>query len=320
MKTHFTLAVFMLLFFGRTSAQVMYDFETTTGTYTDLVNATAFTGNQFILGGDFYLLPLDGETFNFFDTEFPMGGLKTFAMQPNGNLRIDDDTSLMIIDAAFTYFDSIDPTSTWSYLVEGSNSNKVVKTQWKNFKLQVGPAGNFVNVQIWVYQATGVIEIHYGPRSANNAGGYNQSSGPQVGIFHSKDDFTALYGKLWVKGSPGNIVIDSAFNYQFRAMSGVPEEGTVFRFIPRFIQQPTGINNIDRLNLNIHPNPAKNKLFISGLNSDAQIQIHDAQGRIVLEQKIDKGGAIDISPLAPSNYLLRVNDNNTLSTYRFTKQ
>jgi hypothetical protein len=319
MKTHFTLAALMLLFFGRTPAQVLYDFEATTGTYTDLVNATAFTSNEFILGGEFYLLPLDGETFNFFATEFPMGGLKTFAMQPNGNLRIDDDTSLMIIDAAFTYFDSIDPTSTWSYLIEGSNNNKVVKAQWKNFKLRVGPAGNFANIQIWVYQATGVMEIHYGPRSANNATGYNQTSGPQVGIFHSKDDFTALYGKLWVKGSPDNLIIDSAFNYQFRAMSGVPEEGTVFRFIPRFIQQPpNGINNTERNEIKVYPNPVNDVLFIDGINTVTPFEVMDISGKVMLQQTTSS--AVNVSSLAPGTYFIKAGSNNRFVYYRFLKQ
>src|ERR1700752_4960590 len=98
-------------------AQDSYSFQSTTSNYTDLTGATVIPWSAFDLSLHTYniLSPLTGETFYLYNVPFPFGGIKTFAVETWGTIRIDNDSSVIIIDAAFTYMDSIDANSSISY-------------------------------------------------------------------------------------------------------------------------------------------------------------------------------------------------------------
>jgi hypothetical protein len=302
MNLRLCLLLLSLCSLSTMQAQHHYRFQSTTGTYSELNNAQQLSWNDFDPNLDLYTLQeLIGQTFYFYNTPFPFGGIKTCAIESNGVIRIDNDSTLIIIDAAFTYLDSIDATSSISYTIEGAPGDYIVKAQWKNLKLRVGPAGNYANMQIWVYQQTGIVEIHYDPRSANNANGYNTTSGPQVGMFFSEDDFSKCYDKLWITGSPDNLVIDSGTNYVFNAMSGVPQEGTIFRFIPR--SMATGIYDYEniRQSMYVYPNPvAGDKLFISKISD---YDVYTSEGHLCIA--IQQNNQIDVSTLSKGIYFLR---------------
>jgi hypothetical protein len=283
-----------------THAQLSYRFEATTSTYTTLVNDTKLHWNDFNAADLYNITGLDGETFWFYKIPFPLGGVKTFAIQSNGNLRIDNDSTLVIADGVFMYLDSINATSSVSYLIEGNAGSKVLKAQWKNLKIRVGDANNYVNFQIWVYQQTGIVEIHYGASSANNQSGFNTSSGPQVGMFFSEDDFTKCYEKLWVNGAPSSYTLDSANNYVFKAMSGVPVEGVVFRFIPR--SGTTGIDEYTSRNgepIVFYPNPVKG---ILNLEKSGDYLVTDYTGRTIKEIKGQR--SVEVKDMLPGIYFL----------------
>lgn len=291
------------------SAQNSYRFETLNATYTDIDSSTTIPWGAFNPNYNTYniLAPLTGETINFYNIPFTFGGIKTFAVQPNASLRIDNDSSLIIIDAAFAGMDSIDVSSSISYSITGMPGNYILKSQWKNLKINVGQANNFVNLQTWVYQQSGIVELHYGPSSANNASGYNTTYGPQVGMFYSRDDFTLCYEKLWVTGSPFNIALDSNANYSFLAMSGVPSNGTVYRFIPR--QSPTSINTTspELNNISLFPNPTSDILtFHTSSLNPFQIEIYTSTGNKVLQKRISNNQTISVGHLAAGVYFAKI--------------
>lgn len=260
MKKHIH-TIFLLLAVctaGVTSAQkISYRFEQTTAAYSNLTGATVVQNPNFG-SGDFHPINLAGETFKFYNTPFPFGGIKTFHLQTNGNIRIDNDSAMVIVDGAFVFLDSIDNQSEISYAVEGAGGDKIVKVQWKNVRIRTGQAGNFINLQIWAYQKSGVIELRYGPSSASNASGFSESGpgvGPQVGMFFSRDDLSVLYEKLWIYNTPANVQLDSAKTFAFRAMQGFPPEGTVYRFVPKF--STLSVNQLisNGRHISCYPNP-----------------------------------------------------------------
>jgi hypothetical protein len=291
------IVLFSITFFSANAQS--YRFESTSGTYSELSGAKQISFTRMTaLSGLYRLSELDGEVFKWYNTLFPLDTIKTFHIQDYANLRFDNDSSLIIVDGAFTYLDSIDATSSISYTIEGGPGNRLVKAQWKNLKARVGKAGNFVNVQIWVYQRSGVYEIHYGPSSANNQSGFNQTSGPQVGIFYSLDDFTKCFEKLWVIGAPASLKLDSNANYSFRAMSGIPVEGVVLRFIPRF--KTLGIMNSapEHDNINVYPNPVSGGML--NFSQAGDYRLYDVYGREVLAGMNVSG--LDVSSLPDGIY------------------
>ncbi|MBL7931337.1 MAG: T9SS type A sorting domain-containing protein [Bacteroidia bacterium] len=315
MKTK--LFLILVLFFNTLiHSQNKYSFyELHNQAYHDLVNDLNIT-DSFDVNTGLYIIPgLIGESFNFFDQTFPFGGLKTIAVGEGPFLRVDNDSSLVIVDVAFTYIDSIDPSSKISYLLQGSSGNMILKTQYKNYKLSYGPTGNFINVQIWYYQQNGVIELRYGSRSANNASGYNTIQGPNIGIFYSPDDFSGCYEKLWCNGPITNVTLDSAANYVFNAMSGVPDSGTVYRFVPRSTQtvSTVGLKKNTNQNWSIGPNPASDFISISGNTNDLSLSIYDLNGRLVKTwQDQPSKTKCSIADLSPGCYILEIRSSSAI--------
>lgn len=276
-----------------------YSFSQSTATYTALSGAKVIPFTDFDPQSDLYWVDeLIGETFYFYGRPFKLDtSAKFFFIQAGGDLRIDNDSALAIIDGAFTYLDSIDAQSSVSYKIEGVSGNKILKVQWKNLKVRVGQIGNYLNMQIWVYQQSGVVEIRYGPRSSNNASGFNINTGPQVGMFFSPFSFSGCYEKLWVNGSPTAFTLDSNANYVFKAMSGIPAEGTVYRFSPRFLVGTKELKG--KSEYFMYPNPVKNELYFS---ENGNYEVYDITGRLMLHKYDVK--QLDVSSLAPGIYFI----------------
>jgi hypothetical protein len=309
MKKQYFSVLFLSLFAAELLAQRSYSFVATTGTYAELNQAKRISFALLDSQSGFYRLDeLKGETFTWYRTNFKIDTIKTFHIQPYANVRFDNDTALIIVDAGFTYLDSIDNTSSVSYTIEGSSGDKVIKTQWKNLKIRVGQSSNFVNMQIWVYQKTGIVEIHYGPSSSNNQTGFNKTSGPQVGMFFSRDNFTKCYEKLWVTGAPDALKLDSVNNYTFNAMSGVPVNGTVFRFLPRFATAGIVDSKPSHGALRAYPNPLiGDQLFLEKTGNYA---LFNTAGAIVLEAR--DTDRLHLQGLKAGVYLLRSGDGKSL--------
>lgn len=313
MKKYIYAAIALALPCFNASAQRAYNFSKDNGTYTELTQAKRISFAQMdSLSGFYRLDELKGETFVWYKTKFTIDTIKTFHIQPYANVRFDNDSTLIIVDAGFTYLDSIDANSAISYVIEGTVGNRIVKTQWKNLKVRVGQASNFVNMQIWVYQKSGVIEIHYGNSSSNNQSGFNVNTGPQVGMFFSRDDFTKCYEKLWVTGSPSSLKLDSLTNYNFLAMSGVPVNGTIFRFTPRFSMLNGQRVNAPEQQLRVYPNPVSGDMLFSNMTGAATIW--SVTGVKVIETA--SCGAVDIGCLRPGLYQLRTASGQGVAFYR----
>jgi hypothetical protein len=303
-------------------AQQYYHFSEDTDVYTPLANDTVAEAHDFV-NDMLTLIPMGGETFNFFGKDFPFGGIKTLYIQTYGNLRIDDDSTTVIIDGIFTTLEAVDTTTQVSYVVEGSSGNKTVKVEWRNVRIANGPANNHCTFQIWLHQQSGTIELRYGPRSANNASAYNSSTGPYAGIFYSDDSFVTLYEKLWLHGNPNNIQQDTSGQFTFRRLFGIPEEGVVWRFTPKKLL--SGITETPFTNISLTPNPAANQLTISGLsaNQQSEYEIITVSGKQLESGSLLAGTTTNLSigDLPPGIYLLRLTNNSQHSTiHRFVKQ
>lgn len=301
MKTTFCISLLaaMLAGTGNVLSQNSYSFQTSTSTYTELSAATVVPWGSFNANDLHEITTLNGQTFYLYNTPFPFGGSKKMYIQSFGNLRIDNDTAITIIDGAFMYLDSINALSSISYKVEGTPGAYILKCQWKNLKIRYGQAINHINFQIWLYQQTGVAEIYYGPSSVNNQSGYNIQNGPQVGMFFSRLDFSRCFEKLWVNGSPSSMSLDSNKNYVFNAMLGIPTPGTVYRFVPRFsttgMAEQSGITTLP-----VYPNPVNGILH---LPVEDDYELYSAEGKMI--KVWNEVIQIDMSAFPSGMYLLK---------------
>lgn len=287
-----------------------YQFKKETGHYAELTADTPVLPAKFGVG-ELSAFELNGETFSVFGKNYIMDGISTvFMFSSNGYIRIDDDTTFVIMDGLLHFLDSIDGNSKLSYKIEGAGNDKVFKIQWKNLKIRDGAADNFVNFQIWYYKATGIMETHYGPSSASNKSGYTSSTGPNVGLFYSPKDFSKMYEKIWITKSPEKFVIDSNRTVVFNVMFGVPENGAVYRYVPK--QLATSLADVKDYGYRLCPNPANQEISMI-LNipttEHAQLMITDIMGKIVYRAGYEKGTknmTIPVRSLADGNYYLTV--------------
>jgi hypothetical protein len=298
-------------------------FKVATAQYADLtgdsdVTSTVFPASYFTvtaLGGE--VMPLFGKQWAFDNVN------NALSIMSNGRLYIGiDTTEFAILDVL--YADSVvlaDNSSKISYKIDGPAGHRVLKVQWKNMRIATGPAGNFINVQIWIYQETGVVEFRYGPRSANNASGYNDPvTGIYTGIWYSNLDFSVRYEKMNLKGTPPNIIVDSALNLNVPNLLGVPDSGTIYRFVPKAVA--TSVSSIkEDAAFEIYPNPAANEITgsLSSSRYATEAILVDISGRPVKAFSIPSYAEtfrLPVEDVVPGAYQLTLRSGNGSATRR----
>ncbi len=191
-------------------------------------------------------------------------------------------------------------TSTISTQTSGSAPNRIFKVQIQNAGFDGDVSGNeFANVQLWLYETTGVIEMRYGSSSVDIST-YLPLLGPSVGLF--KDEVPSAFISLsGIPATPNGSTSAVSIN-----IDGTPPNGTVYRFTP------TGgatnlLNNQDVSgNWNFFPNPAKDFINISTDNNEVTIyEIYNILGEKFDQDRTNQ--SINIQQLTPGMYFLKTN-------------
>jgi hypothetical protein len=90
---------------------------------------------------------------------------------------------------------------------------------------------------------------------------------------------------------------------------------------PYVIQlSPTGLEDINVLNMNIYPNPVSEKLFIAGAGPIDRMEALDLSGRILLINETVLDNSLDVSSLSDGVYMLRVTVGKQTKMFKFTKK
>lgn len=229
------------------AGQSLYRFELRQEPYQPLHGATQLPIG---FGDQSHLLDLGGEKFTFFGRPFTLKDSLTMGVTGFGNLRVDDSTSMVIIDALFVSLDTLNETSKILYAVEGTPGDRIVKVEWQNAGLENADTTHSYNFQAWVYQRSGVIEFRYGPTGT----GVITTGGPWVGAFLSPPDVSSMTEKIWIGGDPTKPKLDTSRTVKFPRLSRFPDNGTVYRLIPAATSsvepsQPQGQVRNQRLDL-----------------------------------------------------------------------
>ena len=286
-------------------AQNAYSFEQITAPYVELTGGTVCDHSQ----SEFHFVhDLDGETVWFYGLPFPLGGPKTMIIGSKGFLRVDNDSSAIYADALTTDLVPIDGSSDVRYEITGAAGDRVLKAQWRNWRLLNGPPTNFANCQIWYHQSTGVIELRYGPNSGSDLD-YDGTNGPYCGIFYSPDDFLSIYEKLWLTGDALAPTLDSLPVINWSTLHNLPAPNTVYRFTPRFavtgVEEP--VSTIATPRVELFPNPASDQLTIASTDRPERILLMDIGGRTVRSTAGQEDRTVlDVSDLPPGTYSARV--------------
>ncbi|MBV8325436.1 M1 family aminopeptidase [Chryseobacterium sp.] len=91
------------------------------------------------------------------------------------------------------------------------------------------------------------------------------------------------------------------FNYEYQIVeknSTVSQDNTL------------SVSSVDKEDFGLYPNPAKNELYIKGINKAAEFSIHAIDGKLIRKDIYQPGKSIGISALIPGTYIFTVNDKN----------
>lgn len=205
-----------------------YSFSQQTGTYSNLSNPSAlFAGIQW----DEEEASIDlGFSFPFMGSNFSSVSINT-----DGFLAFDDDYHYV---AAGCYSDLLfqqygDGTaSIVSYATEGSAGSRIVKIEFRDCGVYEGSATDKVNFQIWLYEADGAIEYHYGNSTvASPEAAYEEESGPQVGLLNMTVHTAGVQSGLLLDAAAGNAATAATAGNALHH-AGTPGSGIIYRFQP----------------------------------------------------------------------------------------
>lgn len=284
--------------------------------YAVLSGDTEIPGFDF--AGNFVLPGIDGESIRFFEKVYSIGPGTQLLINKDGYLRITDENTMALIEAAHFDLYPYDATSRYSYRLYGSPGNRVLAVQFTNMRSTTGPSENSLSFQIWYHQSTGLIEVRFGPRTENIANSFTLNRGPKMGIYYTPTDMTGCLEKIWITGDPQAPAVSYDANYDFDAMNGVPPEGTVYRYDPTFV---IGMEENTTQAVGIRNNPATEDLLVTVARGGTTLLIQDMAGRLVWTSTATAGeNAIDVSGLTAGTYLLVDLHNGTRHAQRFEKQ
>lgn len=76
------------------------------------------------------------------------------------------------------------------------------------------------------------------------------------------------------------------------------------------INKTTGLNTAYHSNIKIYPNPSNKIIYLEGLavNENTLVEIFDLQGKLILANRIEETGKIDISAIEKGVYILKIRD------------
>jgi hypothetical protein len=303
-----------------------YTFSLSNSTYSELSNPIVLTDPNEPWDDPELFIPFNfpftffGNTVNGFYTAFGLGSeLYTT------NNELEDNSPLLtplltdIIDRGFLEGTSV---SSISYEVTGNSGNRILKLQWKNVGLYDDLTENsistdFLNYQVWFYETSNVIEMHYGECFISNLDFYllNVALIKKVGLQSFLiEDIHYLTG---LANNP-NFVVSSDFEtFMDNTIIGLPSANTVYVFSP--ISSPLNMESTDLLShIQVYPNPSSDNITIVSDFEIEKIVIRDIMGKVIMtnngNQKI-----VSLKLLPSGNYSVEVQTMHGLEIKKIVK-
>ncbi len=331
MKKDFTHCLLLVAFacygFSAQSQDAPYTFSHGNAPYVPLENATSITNGMtwddpediIPIGFDF---PLFSDTIS--ELDFSSGLGAALAPPPgSGSTALIFTYDADLIDRG--YLDDVSESEI-VYLVEGVPGNRIFKIEWQNAGFyneldENQTSSSFVNLQLWLYETSGVIEIRFGPSAIeDNMLVFDFVSGPLIGIIdefnEALTEFGTLYYLVGEPDAPGVEVMEDdgdLVNLFNNVLQGNPADGQWYRFDPMLVSA-SGEAAALAGNIRLFPQPAQGLLnveFQAPQGSEAwQLQIFDALGQAVTPAKMADGARVemDISALPAGLYVLKVSN------------
>ncbi|NOX86173.1 MAG: T9SS type A sorting domain-containing protein [Chlorobi bacterium] len=137
------------------------------------------------------------------------------------------------------------------YEIVGDEGSRILKIQWQNAGIRDNEGddpNDFVDFQMWVYEGTNRLEVHYGPSQTSGLSfGYND--GPGVRFWNIEDDWgICVYGYADMP-SWDWVLFDGP--YPGCLLDSVPSEDIVYNFYPNPTVSINEISNNEKVKFKV---------------------------------------------------------------------
>lgn len=216
-------------------------------------------------------------------------------------------------------------TSAGDYLVAGESAT-ASSSKFDAYFVKLNPSG----VVYWkrylgnVPEAEAAFDLFEMPGNIFVAAGYGQvnSAGKTKVLLLAVDSAAnELYRKYY-----GNYLVNIGYNiapsitggFLIAGMCTGPEDQ--YLLIADSLPSNVGIAEQQTTGVKLFPNPAGEHISIAGWNGNAHLSIVDVLGRQVAEIREWRGEEVNVSPLRPGVYFIRIADHARAATIRVVKE
>lgn len=312
------LGIFLIIYFFTYSQS--YNFSSTTGSYVNLSNSTSLN-NTAPWDDPEFVIPI-GFDFDYFDItinqiyidDWGFGAGLTPDPSEIGTLPILIPYGADIIDRAYDFNNENATTgslSNISYTLEGSTGSRILKIEWNNVGFhsdiqQNGVSTDFTNFQMWLYEGSNDIEIHFGPNSITNPDeSFDGDTGSSVALIPAYNFSNDIIEEnaTFLSGDPSNpsVVLSTQSDNNF--LNGIIPNGTIYRFTRSTLSTEEFQPNAT---LRLSPNPSENFIFFSGILNIKKYEIYNLLGNKIAEGSISNNEKIDITHYQTGIYLVKM--------------
>lgn len=275
-----------------------YQFEFLNEAYQPLPSPMVLNPGINSPGNDNYTVPLG------FEFEFYGQGLHSIKVQRNGLVYLGTRDESII---PFRPELMVTPASQIGYQIDGGGpcQQRILKVEWRNMGVicQDSILGE-ASFQLWIYEHSHRIELHYGPQREMPAGTVCYATrytvdGPGLRIRNAK--------MAMVLGDYEQPIVvqdtESLRNHQETTRQlGVPPSGMVYRFTPTYV--------VEEPALRAGPNPSQGTLNVYPRRLTCgpyRLTIADLLGRVYIHTESSAPKLpLDLTGLASGWYILRI--------------
>ena len=305
------LTFVMLFFIAEYSNSQTYNFTVSQGVYSNLIAPMPVLQNSGwkYLENNIPIITPIGFDFKFFgrtNNRIIVKNNGTAAIERLDMPQFNDN-----IYISFAKLQSRTQTAPWVskivYLTEGVSPNKIFKLEYNNVGFEDGDSSHFTNFQLWLYETSNIIEMHYGPNNFDSTCWWYKK-GAYVGL-----DTMNSYTLFLLAGSPSNPTLLEADTQ----LIGGPANGIIYRFSPI----NTGIERIINQSLKFYPNPTVSYIEIRNDKPIRSIKMIDMAGKTIIHINPNLVTvSLNTADLKPVIYFTHVQTDDGISLIKTLKQ
>lgn len=215
------------------------------------------------------------------------------------------------------------------YEVDGTPGSRVFKLEIANAGFHgeydnYGTQNDYINMQVWVYEGSNIVELHYGPSNISHPDEYFNFMGkPLIGMIDNVSPngdgvIYVLSGNPTAPGIDSMVLSGGTPSYVGPTLNNFPPSGTVYRFVPKNLS----VKDLAFNNMRVYPTSAQNEVMIDNPgNEKTNYNIVSISGSTTnIGGELGRGiTQVDVSALPAGVYLIELQNASGRATKKFVK-